>query len=131
MRAWAAFFTCTSFAETTAEPLALPRLFWWIWYTLINERFAVVAIQLTAAFSGLLISPAFYALCLVDIIPQSRTMRSVVAAVTRNWPKFLTTGVLALFLLYLYATVAFNTDSYRGAFEFEDRGDCTSLSSCL
>ena len=49
-------------AEVHGEPMQFPRALSWIWhlwYTMQNERFIVMAIQVVAAFLGLLLSPAF------------------------------------------------------------------------
>jgi len=86
---------------------------------------------LVASVLGIYQSSGWYVFCLVDVIPQSRTMRNVVASVTRNAKKLLTTAVLAVFLLYVYASISYYATDFRDQFSFEDHMDCSSLGTCF
>ena len=90
-----------------------------------------VSIVLAASVLGIYQSSGWYFFCLVDVIPQSRTMRDVVASVTRNAKKLLTTAVLAVFLLYVYASISYYVTDFRDQFSFEDHMDCSSLGTCF
>ena len=58
-------------------------------------------------------------------------MCDVVASVTRNMRKLLTAAVLAVFLLYVYASISFYVTEFRDQYAFEDHMDCSSLGACF
>eukprot|EP00698_Gefionella_okellyi_P011359 TRINITY_DN2989_c0_g3_i2.p1 TRINITY_DN2989_c0_g3~~TRINITY_DN2989_c0_g3_i2.p1 ORF type:complete len:2125 (-),score=451.44 TRINITY_DN2989_c0_g3_i2:2366-8740(-) len=79
---------------TVGFVLAVPRVF----YTMA---------QIALIICGLIVSPMFYSLMLLDLMYLSPRLRQVLHSVSKNWVALVVVGLLAAVFLYLFAVFQF------------------------
>ena len=90
------------------------------WWAATVTAFSILAIY---------ISQWFYVPCLLEVVPQFPLMRFLVEAVERNVVKIGFTVLLALLLLYFYATIAYL--SFPDQYSINGHMDCGDLLTCF
>lgn len=90
------------------------------WWPICLTGFSVLA---------LLRNPFWYALVLLDVVPQISLMSFLVEAITRNAKKILYTLLLAAIFLYLFAVA--NVLFIPNQYGFDGRHACTDIISCF
>ena len=90
------------------------------WWPAFVTGFSILAIY---------ISQWFFVPCLLDVVQQFPLMRFLVEAVERNVVKIGFTVLLALLLLYFYATIAYL--SFPDQYTFNGHMDCGDLLTCF
>jgi hypothetical protein len=90
-----------------------------------------VCILFGTSILGNIVHPWWFICGLVDIPVQSRTMMDVIEAVQNNVKKLLLTFALAMLVLYVFSSVVFYSDMFRGSYGFEDTEvACETLWDC-
>ena len=90
------------------------------WWPALVTGFSILAIY---------VSQWFFVPCLLDVVQQFPLMRFLVEAVERNVVKIGFTILLALLLLYFYATIAYL--SFPDQYTFNGHMDCGDLLTCF
>ena len=106
---------------------AVGNFFFGMFLILTSEWWAaaVTAFSILAIF----VSQWFYVPCLLEVVPQFPLMRFLVEAVERNVVKIGFTILLALLLLYFYATIAYL--SFPNQYNINGYMDCGDLLTCF
>lgn len=88
---------------------------------------------LSFAFLGYFITPAMYAVCLMEVLRVSKLMQYVSRAFTENIDQVVATLILAVVILYLFTTVSFASVELHNKYDLNGQGEegCFSLQSCL
>lgn len=81
----------------------------WLSFTFIlkNGTFRYFGLLILLNVAGLVLSPAFYSFHLLDVVGRFSTLQDVVKSVTLNFKDLLTTALVVLIVLYIFAAFGF------------------------
>jgi len=103
-------------------------------YFLSDNQFAAYTIFFVAAILGLSYSPFWFCIHLLDVLNKSEELQFVIKAVTNNFRSILMTAVLGLFIIYIYAVIAFKLfkdDLILDNYPDDDVAMCDDLFMCF
>jgi Ca2+/Na+ antiporter len=139
LRVWRGFRQATG--RGAEEILSLPLSRWhasWFfilpYYAMADAQMALLACLFFASVLGLLHSPLWFSVHLLDIVNKSTDLQNVLKAVTLNGRSIAMTALFGATIIYLFAVVGFASAAdvfVLGNYPDEDVPMCTSLFSCF
>ena len=139
LRVWRGFRLATG--HGAEEILGLPFRRWhpsWYlilpYYALADAQLALLACLSFASVLGLLVSPLWFSVHLLDIVNKSADLQNVFKAVTLNGRSIAMTALFGAIIIYLFAVVGYASAAevfVLGNYPDEDVPMCTSLFSCF
>jgi len=78
-----------------------------LYFFLSDRTFQYFILYFSISMLGFLSDELFYSLHLLDVVIRFPSLTDVVRAVTLNTNKLLSTGLLAMVIIYIFTTVSF------------------------
>lgn len=102
-------------------------------YFLDQSDTAYFLSMLAFSLAGNLVSPLFFACCLMQVLRMSKLMQYVMRAFTANIDQVAATLVLAVIFMYLFVVVAMSDRKIHNQYYLDavGEGGCYSLESCF
>lgn len=139
LRVWRGFRQATGRGadEILSMPLSRWHASWFLillYYGMADAQLALLACLSFASVLGLLVSPLWFSVHLLDIVNKSTDLQNVFKAVTLNGRSIAMTALFGATIIYLFAVVGYASAAevfVLGNYPDEDVPMCTSLFSCF
>eukprot|EP01060_Flectonema_neradi_P030314 TRINITY_DN4372_c6_g1_i1.p1 TRINITY_DN4372_c6_g1~~TRINITY_DN4372_c6_g1_i1.p1 ORF type:complete len:2743 (+),score=487.11 TRINITY_DN4372_c6_g1_i1:100-8328(+) len=103
--------------------------YWFIFLCLISEpSFLALTAMVGTSILGVIASPLFLTVHLFSIVSGSTVLQSVIRSITKNGKSLLLTGLLAVFIVYMFSVIGFLF--FRDSFDNAEQ-TCGTLLRCF